>query len=144
MSEFDELVESFDNLVAKSTSLSGADLRAARKEQAKVERLIADLAEKGMLGYNDAYARCRDMGHTWQVTYNEWEENELVRLSTCDGCGSERLDHISRTGALKYRRYTYSEGFLLDGSDEELAELGAGTRHRRYWRAANVQRAIKS
>lgn len=141
MSEFDELVADFDALVASSAGLSGKDLTANRREQTRIEKLVAALAETGLHGYNSDYAECRDIGHVWEVKFAEWETNELTRLHVCDRCGSERLDAISRTGALRSRRYTYSEGFLLD-ADDDLASMGAGTRHRRYWRAVNVQKAI--
>lgn len=138
--DFQDLVDDFDRLVQKSEDLSGTDLRANRREQTRVEKLIASITEHGMYNYSGEYAECRDIGHKWDERYSHWEGNELSRMLHCDNCGSERYDVYSRTASLINRRYEYSDGYLLDNADEDISDIGG--RLRRYWRAVNIQRAI--
>ena len=140
MTEFENLVADFEALVEKSADLSGDDLRANRREQTRVERLIASLAESGIHSYNGDYADCRDIGHQWSERFSNWEGNELSRMCHCERCGSERYDVYSRTGFLVNRRYEYADGYLL--TEDEIKE--AGGRLKRYWRAVNIQRVIAS
>lgn len=136
--DFEDLVSDFETLVKKSEDLTGSDLKANRREQTRVEKLIASLAETGMHAYNSMYADCRDIGHQWEEKFSHWEGNCLSRMCHCSRCGSERYDDYSRTGGLVSRRYEYAEGYLL--SDDEIREMGG--RLKRYWRAVNIQRAI--
>lgn len=136
--DFETLVADFDTLVEKSAELSGKDLKDNRREQAKVEKLIASITETGVVRYNGSYADCRDIGHQWEEKFSNWEGNTYFRMCHCSRCGSERYDAYTRTGALLHRKYEYSEGYRL--SDDEISE--AGGRLRRYWRAVNIQRSI--
>jgi hypothetical protein len=136
--DFEALVADFETLVEKSTDLSGKDLKENRREQVKVEKLIASITETGMLKYNDTYADCRDIGHQWEEKFTNWEANVFTRMCHCIRCGSERYDNYSRTGALMARKYDYSEGYLL--SDDEIRAVGG--RVRRYWRTVNIHRSI--
>lgn len=138
--DFEDLVSDFELLVKRSEDLTGKELQANKREQTRVEKLIAALAETGMHGYNDRYTDCRDLGHRWEERFASWEGNVLSRMCHCDRCGSEKYEAISRTGAVINRRYEYAEGYLL--SDDEIREQGG--KLRRYWRTVNVQRAISA
>jgi hypothetical protein len=140
VSEFSKLVDEFEALMEKSMDLQGNDLRANRREQAKVERLIASLAETGMHSYDNTFTDCRDIGHLWDERFSNWEANELTRLCICDRCGCERYETMSRVGAVIGRRYVYPENYLLE--QDEMKELGG--REKRFWRAVNIQRVISS
>lgn len=71
-----------------------------------------------MTELSDSFLRCRILGHSWDEVSPALVEEVTVADSqdllatSCSRCTLRRLDIISKSGDLFYRRYFYPDGYL--------------------------------
>ena len=93
-----------------------------------------DPLQKKMLGYQEEFRDCRDIGHTWQTYDLKVVGNELYRALRCDRCTSERRETFSKNGDLNSRVYYHADNYLLKSED--------GIRYTKaFWRGLAYQQA---
>lgn len=145
---FDELIAEFNELVETGPSLKGNDRTRNRRRRQRVISEVAKLADSVANGsYNEEFASCRDLGHSWDVTFDDFETQvEYLRLAVCARCGTQRTEmFIFPSGALAYRKYTHPEGYAISEIPEDSEISRIGTRSKRFWRAVSMQRSrVKS
>jgi hypothetical protein len=74
--------------------------------------------------YDEEFLECRrgNLGHHWRVLgYYKAPDGEVRRNMVCSRCGSQALDKWdAKTGERHGRRYSYAEGYVMEGDGEPM------------------------
>lgn len=99
---------------------------AAQRDSGVVDEVAAWSAD-----LPDQMIQCRDFGHSWRAwsaTYTE--DNSIARALRCTRCRTERIEHLSMSGAKLTGRYRYPDGYQvpagvgrLDGDSRNALRL---------------------
>lgn len=94
--------------------------RAPVADREEMERLLNSLnsqvarLQREVLGtYHSNYIVCRDTGHAWDETAKFVDDSGLNRTLTCSRCEMDRVEIVTRFGALVYRNYVRPEDYTL-------------------------------
>lgn len=68
-------------------------------------------------GMTDSQLLCRDFGHSWRPYTAEWipQHRHYVETLACQRCKTLRSRLLDEYGALLVNRYTYADGYLIEG-----------------------------
>lgn len=64
---------------------------------------------------DEAFLRCRDMGHNWRQSRVEKVGRGYERTLYCSGCKTNRMQTLDSRGAVTHTRYDYAEGYQIKG-----------------------------
>lgn len=72
-----------------------------------VKRAVRDM--------DDAYLRCRDMGHNWRQARVEKVGRGYERTLYCSSCKTNRHQTLNRYGVVETNHYSYADGYQIKG-----------------------------
>lgn len=117
--------------------------RAPVGDRDEMERLLNSLnsqvsrLQREVLGtYRQDFIVCRDTGHSWRESAHFIDDSGLNRTLTCSRCDMDRVEIVTRFGALVYRNYVRPEDFSLPKG------MSVG-RSKSFWRGLAYMQAAR-
>lgn len=117
--------------------------RATVADREEMNRLLNGLngqvakLQRDVLGtYRTDFVVCRDMGHAWRETAKFFDDSGLNRTLSCGRCEMDRVETITRFGALLYRNYNRPDEYGLPKG------VSVG-RSKSFWRGLSYMQAAK-